>query len=145
MNQTWEIVLKPNFGPNFCLLGRNLGPKNFRYCRKLSSYSISRKTYDPNSRKWGKTSFWAWFRHVGPKFGPPIFLFKNLASSVTRYHGQLSSCKILKKNYWSNLEKIYWRMDGRTDGHTDGQMDESDFIGRCLTDIEHPTESEYIL
>ena len=36
-------------------------------------------------------------------------------------------------------------MDGRTDGHTDGQADESDFIGRCPTDIDHPTESENIL
>ena len=35
--------------------------------------------------------------------------------------------------------------DGRTDGHTDGQIDESGFIGRYPTDIEHPTESEYIL
>ena len=39
-------------------------------------------------------------------------------------------------------------MDGRTagrmDGHTDGQTDESDFIGRCPTDVERPT-SEYIL
>ena len=41
------------------------------------------------------------------------------------------------------------RTDGRTDGqmdeHTDGQLDKSDFIGHCPTDIEHPTESEYIL
>ena len=37
------------------------------------------------------------------------------------------------------------RTDGRTDGHTDGQTNESDFIGRCPTDIEHPTKSEYIL
>ena len=26
-----------------------------RYCPKLPSYSISRKTYDPDSKKWGKT------------------------------------------------------------------------------------------
>ena len=26
-----------------------------RHCRKLSSYSISRKTYDSNSTKWQKT------------------------------------------------------------------------------------------
>ena len=35
------------------------------------------------------------------------------------------------------------RLGGRTD--TDGQTDESDFIGRCPTDVERPTESEYIL
>ena len=30
------------------------------------------------------------FRQVGLKFGPPILFLKNLALSVTRYHGQLS-------------------------------------------------------
>ena len=28
--------------------------------------------------------------------------------------------------------------DGRTDGHTDGQTDKNDFIGCCLTKVEHP-------
>ena len=37
------------------------------------------------------------------------------------------------------------RMDRQTDGRTDRQTDESDFIGRCPTDVERPTESEYIL
>ena len=28
--------------------------------------------------------------------------------------------------------------DGRTDGQTDGQTDESDFTGRCPTNVERP-------
>ena len=49
-----------------------------------------RKTNKPNLRKWQKNLVW----------GPILanFLFKNLASSVNRYHGQLSSCKISEKN-----------------------------------------------
>ena len=42
-------------------------------CCKLSLYAISRKNNDPNSRKWWKTSFWAWFSPGRPKFKPPIF------------------------------------------------------------------------
>ena len=59
----------------------------------------------------------------GPKFGPPIFLFKNLASSVARYQSQLSSCKISKKTNDPILKKFTdGGMDGRT-GWTDTQMD----------------------
>ena len=29
-------------------------------------------------------------------------------------------------------------MDGQTDGQTDGETNESDFIGRCLTNFECP-------
>ena len=70
---------------------------------------------------------------------------KNLvsASSVTRYHGQLSSCTISEKTNDLILRKF---SDGRTDGQTDRQkdrqtdrqMDESDFIGRCRTNVESP-------
>ena len=66
--------------------------------------------------------------------------FKNLAPSVTRYHGQLSSCTISEKTNDPLLRKL---SDGRTDRQTDrwadGQTDESDFIGRCPTNIERPT------
>ena len=45
-----------------------------------------------------------------------IFL-KNLASSVTRYPGQLSSCTISKKTNDPILRKLSAeRTDGRTDG-----------------------------
>ena len=33
----------------------------------------------------------------GPKFGPTIFVFKNLAPSVTGYHGHLLSRTISEK------------------------------------------------
>ena len=41
--------------------------------------------------------------HFGPDLGPfgpnsdHQFFFENLATSITRYHGQLSSCKISEK------------------------------------------------
>ena len=60
------------------------------------------------------------------------FFFKNLASSVTRYHGQLSSCTISEKTNDPILRKL-------SDGRTDGQTDESDLIGRCPTNVERPT------
>ena len=59
------------------------------------------------------------------------FFFKNLAPSVTRYHGQLSSCTISEKTNDLILRKL-------SDGRTDGQTDESDFIGRCPTNVELP-------
>ena len=57
--------------------------------------------------------------HFGPDRGPlgsnsgrQIF-FKNLASSVTRYHGQLSSCTVSEKTSDSILRKF---SDNGTDG-----------------------------
>ena len=88
-----------------------------RHCRKLSFCAISRKAYDPNSSKWRKTLFWAWFRPIKPKFEPPFFLLKNLALSVIRYHDQVSKCKIWKKKLmiqsWEHLV---------TDGQTHRQQ-----------------------
>ena len=52
------------------------------------------------------------------KFFIFLFFFKNLAPSVTRCHGQLSSCTISEKNNDPILRK---RSDGRTDRQTDGQ------------------------
>ena len=57
------MVKKPSFGPNFDSFGPNLSPNFFRvfylhyviHCYKLSSYAISRKTNEPNLRKWQKT------------------------------------------------------------------------------------------
>ena len=72
---------------------------------------------DPKSRKWRKTSFWAWFRPVWAQNRANNLFFKNLVFSVTRYHDQLS------------------------DGRTDGQTDEIDFIGRYPTNVERPLKS----
>ena len=63
------------------------------------------------------------------------FFFKNLAFSVTRYHSQLSSCTISEKSNDPIERKL---SDGQTDKQTDGETDESDFIGCCPTNIEHP-------
>ena len=93
-------------------------------------YATSRKTNEPNLRKSQKTSFRPDFGPFGPysgrQFSPPPPK-KNLAPSVTRYHGQLSSCTISEKPNDSILRKL-----------SDGQTDESDFIGRCPTNVERP-------
>ena len=61
---------------------------------------------------------------VGPNVGPPKIFFKNLASSVTRYHGQLSSCTISEKSNDRILRKLSDERTGRrTEGQTDGQTD----------------------
>ena len=51
--------------------------------------------------------------HLRPNFGPlgsnsgrQFSFFFNLALSVTRYHGRLSSCTISEKTNDPNLEKI---------------------------------------
>ena len=62
-----------------------------------------------------------------------FFFFENLAWSVTRYLGQLSSGTISEKSNDSILRKL---SNGETDGETDGQMEESDFIGCCQTNVE---------
>ena len=71
--------------------------------------------------------------HFGPDLGPVgpnsgrQFFFKKLASSVTGYHGQLSSCTISEKTNDPILRKF---SDGRTDGQTgrqtNGQTDQLD-------------------
>ena len=62
--------------------------------------------------------------HFGPDLGlsdPNLccnFFKKNLASSVTRYHGQLSSSTILEITNDPILRKL---SDGQTDRQKDGQ------------------------
>ena len=48
-----------------------------------------------------------------PNSGCQFFFFKNLASLITGYHGQLSSCRISQKANDSILRKLN---DGRIDG-----------------------------
>ena len=55
---------------------------------------------------------------LGPILGCEIFFSKNLALSVTRYHGQLSSCTISEKTNYPILRK---HSDRRTDRRTDGR------------------------
>ena len=77
--------------------------------------------------------------HFGPNYArlaqilAAKLFFKNLALSVTRYHGQLSSCTISKKTNDPILRKI-------SDGRTDGQKDERELFHRTLSDyVERST------
>ena len=106
---------------------RVLPLQEVRHCSKLSLYEISRETNESKNLVLGPI-----FVHLA-QIWATIF-FKNLASSVTRYHGQLSSCTISKKTEDPILTKL---SDRRTDRQTDGQTDTSDFIGGCLTDVEN--------
>ena len=63
------------------------------------------------------------------------FFFKNLASSVPRFHDSYHHVQYQKKlmiQSWENLVTDEWRK---------GQGDESDFIGCCRTNIERPKEA----
>ena len=80
----------------------------------------------------------------GPNFGlffgpnllsPPFFLFfsKNWLFNLLYNKGSYHDAPYQKKlmiQLWENLV---------TDGRTDRQTDESDFIGRCPTNVERPT------
>ena len=95
------------------------------HCRKVSLYSISRKTYDSNSKKSDKKPYFGPdLGPLGPNLGHQVFFFKNLALSVTRCHGQLLTCKISEKTNHPILRKLSdgWT-DGPTEGQTDGQTD----------------------
>ena len=72
---------------------------------------------------------------LGPNLGHQNVFFKNLASWITRYHGQLSSCTISGKTNYPILRKL---IDAWTCRRTDRQTDESDFIGRSLTNVKRP-------
>ena len=114
----------------------------------LSWYGISRKTNDPNSENGEKTHFGTNLGALGPNSGRQ-FLFSRIwlrQSLDIRYHVQLSSCTISGKTNDQILRKS---SDGWTDGLTDrrkgGQTDESDFIGRCPTNVERPIEDLPVL
>ena len=139
MNQTSGNDQKPNFGHDFGpLLDQRWSPKPFSWvlplldlihCCKLSLYAISRKTNEPNLTKWQKNWFPAHFWPIWPKFGSPIFFFKNLASLVTSYHGQLSSSSILEKTNDLILRKL-------SDGWTDGQRMISQDAVRLTSNVQ---------
>ena len=132
----WENGKKPSFGP----FSPNLGPIMFFVdftCCKLLFYAISRKTNEPNLRKWQKTLFCAQFWSIWPKLELLIFLKKiwlrqSLDIMVSYHHVQYQIKLIIQS--WENLVS-----DGQTDGRTDEQTDKSDFIRCCPTKIEHPT------
>ena len=107
MYQTCENGEKPNFGFNFGpnFFSQVLTLLDVRHCRKLSSYSISRKMCHPNSRKWQKKP------HFGPDLGSMVpnsghqmFFIK----PVVRHCFKLSSYTIYRKTSEPNLRK-WWR------------------------------------
>ena len=142
MNQTRENGEKPNFGPDFGPFSPNLISQFFfviftsTKCQRLSqatSYLISRETYDPHSRK----------HRFGPYLGPlgsnsgrhffsKIWLGQLLDIMVSYHHAQYQ--KKLMNQSSENLVT-----DGQANKQTDRRTDESDFIGRCPTNIERPT------
>ena len=70
------------------------------------------------------TQFWP----IWTKFWRPKFVFKNLASSVTRYHGQLSSYTISEKTNDPILREL-------SDGQTDRQTDRQEWFHIILSDL----------
>ena len=59
--------------------------------------------------------------NIGPDFG-------SFGSSVTKYHGQKTNDPIQSNNL----------MIKPSDRRTERQTDESDFIGRCPTNVKRP-------
>ena len=79
-----------------------------------------------------KPSFGPNFGPFGPNLGRQAFLSKiwlrqSLGVMISYHHVQYQ--KKLMIQFWENLV---------TDGRTDGQTDESDFIGRCPTNVKRP-------
>ena len=119
-----------------------LTPKIFRgfYLQQMleivascNCMQFQEKTSNPNSRKWQKKLIFGLIQAHWTEIRDAKTFFKNLASSVTRYHGQVSSCKISGKTNDPILRKFRY-----TERRTDRQNNESDFIGRCPTDFESP-------
>ena len=69
-----------------------------------------------------------------------FFFSRNLAFSVTRYHGQLSSCTISEKIMIQSSETLV--TGGQMNRRTDRKTAESDFKGHCPTNVEHPTRNQ---
>ena len=129
------------FGVRFWPVWPKFGPPKFfswvlpllhvSHCRKLSSYAISKKTYDPNSRKWRKTLFWTrWIQICAANFFSRIWLRQSLDIMVSYHHVEYQ-----KKTNDPMLRKF---SDGRAHGQMDRQMNKSDFIGGCTTNAECP-------
>ena len=82
--------------------GPNVGPKSFfsgilplldvRHCCKLSLYPISRKTNEPNLRKWQKTSFGLDHQNISSK----IWLGQSLDIMVSYHHVQYQKKLMIK-------------------------------------------------
>ena len=141
LNQTWENEKKQtNFGPDFGSFGPNLGPEEL--FREFYLYYMLHIVASYHCMLFqGKLINQTWKNGKNLVLSPILtplaqilatnIFSKNLALSVTTYHGQLSSCTISEKTNDPVLRKV-------RDGRTDGQTEESDFIGRCPTNVELP-------
>ena len=108
---------------------------NIRYCSKLLSCAISRKTNELNLRKWQKKLV------LGPILAPLLQIqVANFFSKIwlRQSLGSQLSCANQKKTNDPVLRKF-------TDRRTDGQTDESDFMGRRPTNVECPKLSEVFM
>ena len=127
MNQTWENGQKPSFRTNFAPYGPNLGLRNFFpgfYLYMLdivASYHCMQFQGKLKNQTWetGKKTLLLGLI-LAQIWATNFFFFKNLTLSVTRNHGQLSSCTISEKTNDPILRKL---SDGRTDRQTDKETD----------------------
>ena len=106
-------------------------PLDVRHCLGLSSYAISKKTYDPNSRKWQRNTFWPNLcplvpNSVDSSFFSIFWLYKSIYIIISYHFVQYQENLMIQS--WENLVT-----DGQTGRQTDGQRqtDWNDFIGCC--------------
>ena len=148
MNQTWENDKKTNFEPGLGQFWPKVGPpkKIFMslplleviHCCKLSLYAISRKTNEPNLRKWQKYLVLSlMFGPFSPNSAAKFFCSKMwLGQSLDimgSYHHVQYQRKLMIQS-WENLA---------ADGRTDGEPDESDFVGPCPTNVACLINQQY--
>ena len=98
MNQTREMAKKTNFGPGFGQFGTNFNQNFFCGCyihqiltivSNFHCMQFQGKLRNQTCEMTKKTQFQAQFWPLRPKLGLPNVFKKNLAQSVTTYHGQL--------------------------------------------------------
>ena len=96
-----------------------------------TSENGKKSSFGPDFRLFGPNSTLA---HLPQILATEFFFFEffSQALSVTRYHGQLSSCTISEKTNDPILRKL---SGGRTDGQT--ETDQSDFMRHCPTNVVH--------
>ena len=140
MNQTWENGKKTKFWVWFWPIWPNLPLPQF-FCGFYLYTMLDIVASYQCMQFQGKCMIQTQENCIKPYFGPDLdqlapnlglsrIFFKNLAALVTRYHGQLSSCKILEKTNYPILKKL---SDGRTDGRTD-KTDQQELFHRTLSD-----------
>ena len=110
----------PKFGPQILFLWV-LSLLDVRHCCKLSLYAIPRKTNYPNQGNSEKPQFGPNLGLLGPNLGRHHFFLRNLASSVTRYYGQLLLCTISEKTNDPILRKCIDRWTDKQPDETDGR------------------------